>query len=551
MSNKITADSILISSNILTMDAKRQAPAAFVAIKDNRILAVGAAHEQADYAGDGTRIEDFGDRPILPGFIDAHCHMETIARTSYKYVDVRVPKCRSIAEVVETLRNALHTNLFDGWILAQANLFFDQKLSDGRLPTKKDLDAVSKDIPIMIRAGGHVSSLNSAALRIAGLTSSYVPPADAAHGKAILVMGEDGEPNGIIKDMDDLIPFPKASGPELKNAIRETVRDKFTRFGVTSICEMTQSVEGLHYMDELIRAEEMPLRVAPFILLHRTLEFEQALEWRKHLKIEVGPEWFDVKGIKLFSDGGYSSATAAVNANYVGTNSSGEMGMTAREIRDYYVKVSKAGLGVAIHANGERSQQICCEAILMDGGPIQGAPPVRLEHGGNLLPSYDEVTADWRKAGIIPVPQQPFLYALGDYFPIYLGEYGRTRRFPFRQLLDDGWEVAGSSDVSNGAEIDVTNPMLGVWCAVARKTFKGETIDPEQAVTVEEALRMYTLYSAKTLGHGDIKGSLEPGKLADIIVLDRDPRKLKGDDLLDTQVDCVFVDGKRVYERTA
>jgi len=224
------------------------------------------------------------------------------------------------------------------------------------------------------------------------------------------------------------------------------------------------------------------------------------------------------------------------------------MSMTREQIRDVYVKTQRAGMGLAIHSNGEVTQEICCEAVLMDEGPL-GGPPMRLEHGGNYLPDYEVTVAAWERAGITPVPQPVFLYALGDYIAVYLGEYGKKGRFPFRRLLDDGWEIGGSSDVTNGAEVGITNPMFGVYCAVERKSYRGEVIDPDQKISVEEALCMYTINSAKALRHDHIKGSLEAGKLADVIVLDRDPRTIKGDKILETRVDMVFIGGKLVHRR--
>jgi predicted amidohydrolase YtcJ len=175
---------------------------------------------------------------------------------------------------------------------------------------------------------------------------------------------------------------------------------------------------------------------------------------------------------------------------------------------------------------------------------------VRLEHGGNFLPDYEVTTDWWRRAKILPCPQPTFLYALGDFFPIYLGDYGNRGRFPFRRMLEDGWPVPGSSDVFAGGESGITNPFFGIWCAVERQTYRGEVIDPDQRLSVDEALYMYTMDAARLLGHERQKGSLEPGKLADVIVLDRNPRHLNGEELRDTKVDHVFVAGRHAYARS-
>jgi predicted amidohydrolase YtcJ len=147
------------------------------------------------------------------------------------------------------------------------------------------------------------------------------------------------------------------------------------------------------------------------------------------------------------------------------------------------------------------------------------------------------------------VPQPVFLYTFGDFFPTYLGDYGRLGRFPMRRLLDEGWEITGSSDVWIGSEERATNPFFSVWCCLRRQSFLGETIDADQTITLAEALRMHTINGARTLGEGDLYGSLEPGKKADVIVLDRDPFGCSTDELLDVRIDTVFLGGRLVHDR--
>lgn len=542
------ADLVITSRAIITSGPVAVDGPGFVAVSGDRIVAVGAIAEAKSHIGAETRVMDFKDQPVLPGFIDNHCHMEVAARMLYKHVDVRTPGCRTIADVLAKLKAAVPELLFDGWLMAQANLFFDQKLEDRRFPSKDELDQVSRDIPIAIRAGGHLTLLNSKALAVSGIDRDYQPPEYSVMGKCIVERDANGDPIGIVKEMDDVLPIPRASGHELREAIASGARDLFTSYGVTTICEISETVEGLETASELQKEGRLNLRIAPFLWVPGTLSLDEACNWRDHIRLSSGPEWMDIKGVKIFSDGGYSSANAVVKAPYLQTGSCGDMGMTLEEIRNYYERTRAAGFGLAVHANGEVAQETVCQAVLSGSGPSDG-PPVRLEHGGNFLPDYEVTTSWWRRAGILPCPQPTFLFALGDFFPIYLGDYGTRGRFPFRRMLDDGWPVAGSSDIYAGGEERITNPMFGIWCAVERTTYRGEVIDPDQRLSVEEAIGMYTIDAARVLGHDADKGSLEAGKLADVIVLDRDPRRLRGDDLLDTKVQHVFVGGKLVHSR--
>jgi predicted amidohydrolase YtcJ len=173
---------------------------------------------------------------------------------------------------------------------------------------------------------------------------------------------------------------------------------------------------------------------------------------------------------------------------------------------------------------------------------------VRIEHAGNVLTEY-AATRRWRAAGIVPVPQAVFLYNFGGLLPTYLGDGGRHGRFPFRSLLRDGWRLCTSSDLHVGSEAEQTRPMFSIWCCVARKDYFGEALGPAESVTVDDALLMHTRYAAEVLGVAAECGSLEAGKRADLVVLDRDPREIPVDQLREVNVDFVFVDGKLVFQR--
>jgi predicted amidohydrolase YtcJ len=182
------------------------------------------------------------------------------------------------------------------------------------------------------------------------------------------------------------------------------------------------------------------------------------------------------------------------------------------------------------------------------GGSASGPTRLRIEHAGNFLPQ--KRTADaWAEAGIIPVPQPVFLYTFGEYFPDYLGDYGREGRFPFRTLLSEGWRLSGSSDVWIGSEREATNPLFSIWCCLKRQTYAGGYIDPEEAITLDQAMRMHTLDAAAALGEDDVRGSIAPGKFADIIALECDPFAVSVDELRTMKVDYVMSMGREVFRR--
>ncbi|WP_026282932.1 amidohydrolase [Rhizobium sp. 2MFCol3.1] len=551
MKNDMHADTVILSKKLVAMDARGWDGPGYVAIKGNRIVGVGHQDEMQAMVGPATVVTDVGDRVVMPGFVDPHIHLEAISMINHTYVDVRVPICKSIKEMIQTLRAAIPTRLFDGWLLAQGNTFYDQKLEEKRYPTLAELDEISRDIPVLVQAGGHITLLNSKAMEIAGIDRNYVPPEFSVAGKCVVVRDANGDPTGQFQEMEAVLPFPRVKGDLLKTAIRETTKKYLTEYGVTSIGEISETTKGLEAMSELQRDGEMPLRVATYLWVPGTMTLDEACNWQQHIKPQSDSEWFNVEGVKIFTDGGFSSANAAMSIQYRHREqaSMGEMAMSKEEIKHTYLSARASGLGLACHAVGDKAQEAICEAVIETGVSPANAR-LRIEHGGIFLPDYARTTGMWKAAGAKPCPQPTFLFGLGDFFTYFFGKVDGARgRFPFKQMWDDGWTVSGSSDAYGGADPRASNPFFGIWCSVKRETLYGEIIDPEQRVSVAQGLKMYTIAAATILGHDDVKGSLEVGKFADIIVLEKDPREEEMDELLKIKVDHVFVAGKLVHSR--
>jgi hypothetical protein len=541
------ADVVFVSDCVATMaDGARPGPG-FVAVRGNRIVATGTARDDAP-VGPGTRVIDAGSRLVLPGLIDVHAHFEVAARVEHETVDCRSPRCTTVDEVLQTLGE--HVPADGGWLVGQANLFFDRKLREGRLPTRAELDSVSTEVPIALRAGGHITVLNTKALEVVGIDRDYRAPGHSVTGMPIVERDASGDAIGVVREFDNLLGLPSPAGETLETALREGARTLFTRYGVTTVGEISETVEGLAAMEALHRRDDLGVRVNAYLWAPGTMSLEQACRWQEVLPEPADPERMRVQGVKLFADGGYSAASAYVKRPYrIGDCDHGTLALDPRQVATALASTRDAGLQLAIHANGDRAQEEVCAAIEAAGGAPGGALQTRIEHAGNFLPEHEETTSAWRRAGILPVPQPIFIYTFGGYLPDYLGDdYGGRGRFPFRTLLDEGWPITGSSDVWVGSEIGATNPFMSMWCSVERRSYTGETIDAEQALTLEEALRMHTLSAAQVLGQDDSKGSLEAGKLADVVVLDRNPFERPAGELPDTRADLVMLDGRLIYE---
>lgn len=547
------ADTVIVGQSVLTMEDDAAQDFAAVAIAGDRILRLLRRGEIEQAVGPNTKVIDVGQGTIMPGFVDVHAHAEVACRISQNSVDCRAPECGSVADVQETLSAACRDTPRGQWVVGQANLFFDRKLKEGRLPTRAELDAVSTDHPIALRAGGHVTVLNTKGLEVSGIDRNYQPPAHSVTGLPQVERDGSGDPTGIIKEMDSLLPLPKIEGDHLRQVLEDGIKDVFTRFGVTAIGEISETVEGLHTMESLAASNRLAAAIRPYLWAPGTVSLDQACDWRSEFRDNGTRSAFRIQGLKLFSDGGYSARSAAVNHPYLcscqnHTPFRGDIALSESYTREAFEKTMKAGLQMAVHANGDRAQEWLCDVIISMGGAPGGAMRSRIEHAGNLMP--DRRTSDkWAEAGIIPVPQPVFLYTFGGYFPDYLGDFGRKGRFSFATLLKQGWHLSGSSDVWIGSEREATNPLFSVWCCLKRQTYAGEILDPEETITIRQALRMHTIDAAAVLGEGDLRGSLAPGKLADVIVLDRNPEAVAIDDLRRLKVERVWSAGREVWSQ--
>ncbi len=534
---------LVLSGRLLTLADASPPRRGSVLIDGGRIADVSFGGSEWD----GTHI-DVGDKVVMPGFIDPHAHVEVSSVAMTTMVDCRVPRCQSVADVLDVLREAVRERRsHGGWVRAQANLFFNLKLRDGRYPSLQELDAVGGDVPIAIHAGGHSTLLNSAAIARADL-GRFVGNTKGAMGGAVIELDAEGRPTGVVSEIDSYLPIEQDE-VDLPSVLARGAAELFTRYGVTVIGDITGTRAGAETLARLATNGAVPQRIVMLVSSPGTVPFSEATTGSE--LIGGSSPRAHVAGVKVFADGGYSSKNAATLMPYrpeyaVRPGSRGKINLDRRLLASLIRRANEAGLQLAVHANGERAQHVVLAAV--EAAPRVDHLPTRVEHLGNLL-TQPEATATWRATGVQPVPQPVFLFNFGDFFPEYLGPAASRGRFPFRRLLEEGWHLPGSSDVYVGAEERQTNPFFGIWCAVARQSFLGRSIEPDQAVDVRSAILMHTRYAAEALGLEQDYGSIERGKRADLIVLDRDPLQVAVDDLPNIRVDTVLIDGRQVYPR--
>lgn len=506
--------------------------ASCVVVSGDRIHAVGG-DELLERYRDSARVVDVPGL-ILPGFVDAHTHVWHSAGGGIGAADCRVPGVRSIADVQRVLRE--HAAKTDGPIVGYGNLFYDRKLEDRRLPNRQDLDEVSLERPVILRCGGHISVLNSVAL-------TQIDSADiAGHtGAAIVFRDADGTPTGSVAEIDAALELPAYDDLVRQEALARALREEYLAHGVTTVGEICESLTGLEAIREVVESGRVDIAVRGYLLVSPDTSIDEAAAvCRKHA--DPAAE-FSLDGIKIFADGGYSARNAAVSTPYLDTtpeHAHGHLALDREQLGTLLTRIRDEGLAAAVHVNGDVAQQLLLEAV-----PARAR--VRAEHAGNLVTRWDTISGLIKK-NVFLVINPGFLHSyIGDEFPRLFGPGVRSGRMPVRSLLQRGARIAAGADAGLGGERDQSRPLSTVWNLVARPTWSGGIAEAAEAIDVDAALRIVTSASAEALGIGDQVGTIEAGKFADLVVLDRDPRQVPVDEIPAIGVTRVIRRGRLVH----
>jgi predicted amidohydrolase YtcJ len=521
---------VFVNGNLLTQDPELPRADA-LAVDGGRIVAVGSRADVEPAVTPGTRVIDLGGRTLLPGFNDAHAHAWKAGQLLTRVLDVR--GVDSLPALQASLR-AFAARLPEGrWLEARG--VNEALLREGRLPTRVDLDGAVADRPIFLtRVCGHAAVANSRALAVAGVSARTEAPSGGR-----IERGPDGEPTGVFYEtamglVSAHVPAP--TGDEYEAMVRAFGRHQLAR-GITSSSDCgvrPDLLEAYRAMDAggilAQRLDVMPLR--------RIDGSPDTLP----LPERSQSDYLRVDTIKLLADGGLSSATAALRESYRHADTRGVHRLEPQEMRDLMRDTHAAGWRLAVHAIGDDAIDRVLEAYEGLGAGVARRRH-RIEHLG--LPDHDQL----RRAAslrLVAVPQTVFIHSLGRNFRQYLPDRLLNRAYPVREMMEAGIAVALSSDTPVVAE---DAPLLGVQAAVCRRDAEGNAIAPDQAITVGEALRAYTMGGAFACGDEANRGSLSAGKWADLAVLARDPLSAHPESLAEIRVDMTLVGGKIVFER--
>jgi len=524
-----TADLILTKGKVITMDS-RDSIAEAVAVRDGRIVYVGSSEEIARMAGEETHVIDLGGKTMIPGFGDAHAHLDMYGMmTSDLTADCRIPPLGSVDEILQSIRDR-------SACLAKGELVIGQARPFQEYPTKEQLDQAAPDHPVIVKASMHWYLLNSRALEKFKITRGLPILEDllAIDSCAFIQRNEaTNEPTGYLEECWNYL-FPRSVSPftyeEAKRCIGESLQ-KASRYGLTSATELLCHPESTRIYQDLHNNGDLKVRlqlVPCFYGSYRTVELDEVI--RCGLTTGFGNDWIKFGGLKTFLD------SHQLKLSY-----------TQARLDDWFGKAHRNGLRMFMHAITKDAQEMGLRSIEKEASST-GLESIRamrhrMEHMGNedLDPTFFQRV---KNLGAIALPTAYFM----NMGPGTLASPRTKKSFMFKTLLDMGLCAAGSSDTA-GAVPEALNPMYEIWCMVNRKSLDGNLVSPSEKISVLEALRVYTIHSAYAAREEEIKGSIETGKLADFVVLDKDPFTIDEDELKDVAVAMTIVDGKIVYER--
>lgn len=537
------ADTILINGHILTVDPNFSAASA-LAIRDGRILATGTDDDIAALAGPQTRRLDLAGRTALPGLIDAHCHM---LATGLLLGDIVLHDCRTVPEVLARVASRAAQTPPGTWLVGRG--WDESVLAEGRPPGRAELDEVAPYNPVCLHRVWNKLVCNSEALAVAGIARDTPQPDPSQPYAGSFDLDADGEPTGLFRDrakelITRHIPPPTT---EQKVVALARVSRTFNALGLVGAADPGLYPDDLRAYHLALRRGELTVRtgmcLAGWGFGSATWE-PQIKPWVESLGVgaDFGGDrlWFDA--VKFMVDGGIGDRTAALHEPFADSTDRGQFVVAEESLPELVRWCHDRGWSVESHTCGDRAQDavVAAYAAAYEAAPAPGLRH-RVHHA--YLPT-PRALALMARHDIPAVVNPPFLHYMGESFVASIGEARAARMKPARAYLGAGIALAGSSD----STVSDYNPFVGIWTMVARRTHAGRVLGADQRLTRAEAIRLYTTGAAYAMRREHHWGSLEPGKWADLVVLDRDILACPEDEIRAIRPVQTLLGGEEVFE---
>lgn len=539
---RLFADLLLINGKVVTMDDAGTVAEA-VAIRDKQFVAVGSKKDLEPLVGPATKVIDLGGRLALPGLVDAHAHTSGIP---LDYLDLS--QAHSIPEVAQAVARKVAQKPAGSWVVGSGVFHLysgwdDKRLKEGRWLTRWDIDPISPNHPVLlIKEAGHALLLNSYAMKLAGITKDTPDPKGE-----ILKDPKTGEPTGALVESAMNLAYrilPEPTFDERIHAAGRTSR-QLLEWGTTTVADASVFDTAFPVFQALYAQTSEPL--VSYVLFPRVPESaprEEVLNYVKSWRVTTnfGDDRLKLGALKIFVDGGVTSLSAWFTKPY--KNRPGHYGIQQIDKETLFGLVRLAdrlGWQLHFHTCGDAAAELALQAL--EKAQQENPPRERRHSLTHLYVLSSEQIARMRKLGVIAVLQPNFVYGLSEHMEAALDDDQLSHFIPFRTLLAAGIPVALSADGHP------QNPMFGIFAAVVRRGENGHLIGEVERVSVMDALRAYTRTSAYALFEETRRGSIEVGKLADLIVLDRDILSIPPEQIKDTRVLLTIKHGRVAVNR--
>jgi hypothetical protein len=509
---------ILINANIITLDPFCP-QASWVASENDKIVATGYGKDWKNLENKNTDIIDCSGKTVIPGLIDAHLHLVSYAK-SFVTSDLSPDKnIHSISDIQSIIKNSSRNRPSGQWIFGRGyNEFY---LAEKRHPNRWDLDQVAPDHPVRLtHRSGHAHVLNSLALKLVGITSETGDP----EGGMIERDLKTGEPTGLLYEMGDFLHdrIAPLAPPALEKGL-QLANEELISLGVTSIQDASSRNDAEQW--DLLKSWKKSGILHPRVNLMMGISAFKKNNKQYHLD-ELSENQLRLGAVKIILD-----------------DTTGRLHPSQLDLNEMVFEVHHAGRQIAIHALEEKTVNAACEAIqfALEKSPAKDHRH-RIEHCSVCPPDLARKIAS---LGITVVTQPAFIYFHGERYLDTVPDERLKHLYPIRTLLDHGINVAASSD----CPIVPPDPLIGINAAMHRLSASGESVGGREKIQSTAALHMYTLNAARATFEETIKGTITPGKLADLVVLNADPTRLGADEFGNLQVDKTIIGGKVVWER--
>ena len=528
-------DVVLLNARVHTMDASGRVAQA-MAIKNGRIVAVGTTARIRAMARASTVQRDLARLTVLPGFYDSHNHMRA---TGLNFFRVDISKTRTVAEVLAAIAARVATTPAGEWVAASSR-WHESQLAEQRFPTRTELDSVAPNHPVLIPRGGHNRVVNTLAFRRAGITRETPNPPGGTYVRDPATGELTGHVIGVsaFRRIDTQLPPPTREQEE--TALRAAVK-AYHAAGITSVIE--PGLEGADFVPfrGLWANGELTVRVTAMLRVFpgtTRADLDRAVAGIRGLALGTGfgDQWLRLGGVET------SYLREAFAYTDDPSEPRGKPQVSPENLLAVGLLASQLGWQMGVHCVGDSA----IDQVLDTYFAVHAQTSLRGKRWTliHMMRARPEHFAEAREMGLVITAQQPLMYALAVGFMKYWGPQRAADVEPLRMYLDSGLPVGGGSD----SPVTPYEPLLGMWSSVTRETQLAGVQGAGWAIPMKDALRWYTVGSAYTAFEEDLKGTLEVGKLADLVAVSVDPLKASPTEVRDAKVLLTVVGGRIVHD---